>query len=473
MRSVTLSATDVGYATIAELGPRLQRREVSPVDLTRACLERIAAVDTQINAFITVLAESALQAAEEAERDILHGAYRGPLHGIPIAHKDLYWTRGVRTTAGSKVLADFVPMEDAAVVARLKQAGTILLGKLNTHEFAAGGTTDNPHYGATHNPWDLRLIPGGSSGGSAAALAAGLCLGATGTDTAGSIRMPSHYCGTTGLKPTYGRVSTYGVVSLAWSLDHAGPMARSTEDVALLLNAMAGSDRRDSASVERPDEDFTADLQRGVRGLRLGVPRSYFNAPLQPAVEAAWRAAIDTLVGLGAVPVEVDFSQLDDAVDVGMAIVRPEMAVYHAAWYAEHPDDYSPELRERFAVAHRRTALEYITAQRARERIRGDLWQALARADVLIVPCVAAVATPIGAAEEALTALGAAMTRYTYPFNLSGFPSLALPCGFDGQGLPIGLQLAAGPWQERLLLQVGHAYQRATDWHRRRPPLAA
>jgi aspartyl-tRNA(Asn)/glutamyl-tRNA(Gln) amidotransferase subunit A len=470
---------DLSYASIAETAPRVVRRDVSPVELTRACLERIATFDGRggLNAFITVLADEALAQAEHTEREIAGGSYRGPLHGIPIAHKDLYYTRGVRTTAGSQVLGDFVPDEDATVVASLKQAGTILLGKLNMHEFAAGGTNDNPHYGACRNPWDLERIPGGSSGGSGAALAAGMCFGATGSDTAGSIRMPSHCCGTSGIKPTYGRVSCFGVVPLSWSLDHPGPMARGIEDCALLLNAIAGFDRRDFASVDRPAEDFTRDLHLGVRGLRVGVPRTYFTELVQPDVERAWRAAVETLAQLGAEPVEVDFTQLGIALETGMAIVRAEMAVYHRPWYEQRLEAYGPGLRERFATGQQMPAATYIGAQRARERVRADLYAALDVADVIATPTLPVTATRIGSDQvqigERSVNIGDQLTRFTYPFNLSGFPAVSVPCGFDRDGLPIGLQLAAGPWQEALLVRVGHAYQQATDWHRRRPPLGA
>lgn len=467
---------DLTYATIAELAPRLARRELSPVELTRACLEQIAALDTAVNAFITVLAEQALQEAERAERDIMHGSYKSPLHGIPIAHKDLYSTKHVRTTAGSRIFENVVPEEDATVVEKLKHAGTIMLGKLNMHELAAGGTNDNPYYGACHNPWDLRCIPGGSSGGSAAALAAGMCIAATGSDTAGSIRIPSHYCGTTGLKPTYGRVSAYGVVPLSWSLDHCGPMTRSAEDAALMLNAMAGYDRRDSASVDRRPEDFSSDLNRGVRGLRVGVPTSYFTEPLQDGVERAWRTAIDVLTSEGATRVDVEFKNLNDAIQMGMTIVRAEMATFHARWYAACPRDYSPAMHERFEEAKRLGAMDYVAAQRARDKVRAEFWSAFDRVDVLVVPTVAATATPIGRDEFSLngqsTELGSIMTRFTYPFNLSGLPSLVVPCGFDEHGLPIGMQIAAAAWQEALVLRVGHAYQQVTDWHRRRPAIA-
>ena len=317
---------DLAYASIADVAPLIAAGEVSPVELTQACLDRIARLDPAINAFITVLADSALQEAGTAKREIQQGHYRGPLHGIPIAHKDLYHTRGVRTTAGSKVLADFVPDHDATVVAKLRTAGTVLLGKLNMHEFAAGGTNENIHYGDAHNPWHLAHSPGGSSGGSAAALAAGMCLGSTGSDTAGSIRIPSSHCATTGIKPTYGLVSRFGVVPLSWSLDHAGPMTRSAHDAALMLNVMAGFDRQDSGSVERPGQDYTAELEAGVRGLRLGIPRTYFNTGLAPDIERAWRDAIEVLIGLGAVPVEVEFTHLDDAVNTGMTITRAEVA---------------------------------------------------------------------------------------------------------------------------------------------------
>lgn len=357
---------DLAYSSIAEIAPRLRGRELSPVELTQVCLDRIQELDSEIRAFITVLADSALAEARAAEAELQRGEYRGPLHGIPIAHKDLLHTRGVRTTAGSRVFANFVPEDDAPVVSKLREAGTILLGKLNLHEFAAGGTSENPHYGAVHNPWRLEHHPGGSSGGSGAALAAGMCLGATGSDTAGSIRVPSHCCGITGIKPTYGRVSCTGVFPLSWSLDHVGPMTRSAVDAALMLNAMAGFDRADSASVDRPAEDFTADLARELRGLRIGVPTSYFTEPLQPDVESAWRAAVQTLIELGATPVDVAFTALDDAVATGMTIVRPEMTAFHEPWFARQPEDYGTNARERFVAASKLGSVQLVQAHRKR-----------------------------------------------------------------------------------------------------------
>jgi len=468
---------DLAYASIADVAPRLAAREVSPVELTRVCLERIAALQPSVNAFITLLEESALAEAEAAEREIQQGRYRGPLHGIPIAHKDLCYTQGIRTTAGSKILADFVPAFDATVVTKLREAGTILLGKLNMHELAAGGTSDNPHYGAVHNPWDLRCHPGGSSGGSSAAVAAGMCLGASGSDTAASIRQPAQACGITGIKPTYGRVSKHGVVPLSWSLDHVGPMTRSAHDAALMLNAMAGYDRLDPSSADRPVPDFTAELGQAVRGLRIGVPTSYFNERLQADVESAWRAAIDVLIGLGAVPVEVEFKDTADSLAVGPPIIRAEMATFHSDWFNTRPDAYSPAMHERLKVGQGLSAVDFVKAQRGRERIRAEHMSIFERIDVLVTPTVPVTATPIG--DETVdingevVATGDHFTRFTYPFNLSGFPAMSVPCGFDRNGMPIGLQLAAPPWQEALLFRVGHAYQQVTDWHRRRPPLAA
>jgi aspartyl-tRNA(Asn)/glutamyl-tRNA(Gln) amidotransferase subunit A len=464
---------DLAFASIAEVAPRLATRELSPVELTQACLARIDTLDQQINAFITVLAEQALTQARAAESEIQRGNYRGPLHGIPIAHKDIVYTQGVRTTGGSSVLAQFVPDHDAGIVSRLRDAGAINVGKLNLHEFAAGGTSENRHYGPVHNPWNLDHNPGGSSGGSAAALAAGMCFGASGTDTAGSIRIPSHACGTTGIKPTYGRVSAFGVIPLSWSLDHIGPMTRSAADAALMLQAMAGFDRRDPASVDRPPEDFSRDLDQPLSNLRVGVPTSYFTELVQEDVESAWRSGVDTLVGLGARPVDVRFETLGDAVRIGMTIVRAEMATYHREWFAERPGQYDANATDRFAHARNLSSMEYVQTQRDRDRIRQELWAVMDRVDVLATPAMPTTAPRIGSPTVDIRGTrypaGDHSTRFTYPFNISGFPAMSVPCGFDREGLPIGLQLAAAPWQEALLLRVGHQFQQATDFHRRRP----
>jgi aspartyl-tRNA(Asn)/glutamyl-tRNA(Gln) amidotransferase subunit A len=464
---------DLAYATIGEVAPRLASGDLSPVELTRACLEQIERLEPQVNAFITLLAEQALEEARAAEAEIQHGQYRGPLHGIPIAHKDLLYTRGVRTTAGSRVFSDFVPDTDAPVVRKLRDAGTIMLGKLNMHELAAGGTSENPYYGAIHNPWRLDHHPGGSSGGSSAALASGMCFGASGSDTAGSIRIPSHCCGTTGIKPTYGRVSRDGVVPLSWSFDHVGPMTRSARDAALMLNAMAGFDRADFASVDRPVEDFLAELDVDLRGLRMGVPTNYFTEPLQPDVESAWRAAISRFVELGVTPVEIAFKTLDRSVEIGQTVVRPEMTAYHRPWFVRQPDDYGPGPHERFEAARSLGSVDYVQAQRDREPIRAELWSVFDQVDVLVTPTLPTTAGRIGSNTVEIDGVVydtlEHMTRFTYPFNLSGFPAMTIPCGFDRLGLPTSLQLAAVPWRESLLLRVAHQYQQATDWHQRRP----
>ena len=356
-----MSDADLNDATIAELAPRLASGALSPVELTRACLDRIAALDGSINAFIAVLDESALAEARQAEQDIRGGHYRGPLHGIPIAHKDLFYTRGVRTTAGSKILADFVPDFDAARCRPAAYGGHGASGKLNMHELAAGGTSDNPHYGAVHNPWDVRCHPGGLSGGSAAALAAGMCCATTWQRHRRFDPHPvSPRVGPQASEPTYGRVSCYGVVPLSWSLDHVGPMTRSVRDAALMLNVMAVDDPRDAASVDQPLAEYTADLDLGLRGLRVGIPTSYFSELLQVDVERAWRTAIDVLVGLSAEPVEVSVHRAGQVAGVGPPIPRAEMATYHEAWFEAHPDAYGPSMHQRMAIGRDLSAIDLV-----------------------------------------------------------------------------------------------------------------
>ena len=467
-----MEATFLSIAAAARL---LRRRELSPVELTRACLERTDQLNGKLNAYVTVTADAALAAAAAAEREMATGAYLGPLHGIPLAAKDLFHTAGVRTGAGSKFLADFVPARDATAIARLKAAGAILLGKTNTHEFAFGITTNNPHTGPTHNPWQLGLIPGGSSGGSGAALAAGLCLAATGTDTGGSIRIPASLCGITGIKPSFGRVSRHGVVPLSWSMDHIGPMARTVEDCALLLQAMAGADRLDSQCLTDPVPDYRRGLHRGIAGWRCGVPAGWATENLHPEVAAAFQQALRQLEALGAAVVEVDLPHIKEAYPAYSAVGMPEAANYHAEWLAAHPQAYGEDVRHRLMTGTLVLATEYLKGQQVRSLLSQEMLAALAECDLLVTPATAIPAAPIGA--EALEAGGRritvreGLTRFTIPFNMTGLPCLALPMGFTATGLPLGLQIAGPPLAEAAVLRAGAAYEAATDWHQRRPAL--
>jgi aspartyl-tRNA(Asn)/glutamyl-tRNA(Gln) amidotransferase subunit A len=469
-----VDADALSYLSLTEAAEQLRQRTVSPVELLEAVLARTDAVEASLRAYVTPTFDAARAAARAAEQEIAAGHYRGPLHGIPIALKDNYWTRGVVTAAGSKLLSDFVPPEDGTVVARLRAAGAIVTGKTNMHELAIGGSTDNPHYGPTHNPWQLDCIPGGSSGGSAAAVAAGLCYAATGTDTAGSIREPAAYCGLVGLKPTYGRVSIHGIVPLSWSLDHAGPLARTVADVALVLNAIAGYDPRDLCSADVPVADYSAALGDGLRGLRLGVPRPYFYDQLDAEVATAVEAAIGVLRDLGASVEEVSFPRAAWAAALFPLISRPEAASFQEEFLRTRLDDYG-DVRAQVELGTMVLATDYLRAQRLRTAMRQEADALLARVDALITPTTRTVAHPIG--QPFTEVAGQPVTPFTLwigltlPFDLTGSPALSVPCGFSAAGLPIGLQLIGRAWDEATLLRIGAAYERATPWHDRRPPL--
>jgi len=456
--------------TIAEAARAFRARELSPVELTRASLERIEALDGRLNAFVTVLPDRALAEAREAEARLAAGQERGPLDGIPFALKDLYETAGVRTTAGAKILADHVPQRDAACVRRLSEAGAVLLGKLNMHEWAYGGTTAVSHFGPCHNPWDLERIPGGSSGGSAAALAASLCLGSLGSDTGGSIRMPASLCGIVGLKPTYGRVSKQGVIPLSDSLDHAGPMARSVEDAALILQAIAGPDPDDPTTVDRPVPDYAASLKGDVRGLRVGVPDRDALSSVSEDVIQGIEEALRTLATLGASVIEVAVPWLLEAVVIWPNIAGPEAAHYHRQNLQQRPQDIAEQVRNRLLAGRNLAAVEYLRGLDVQRRIKGEAATLFADIDLLVTPTTPFTATRI---EDELAAVGreGRIHHFTAPFNITGQPAISVPCGFDPQGLPIGLQIIGRPWEEETVLRLAHAYEQATDWHHRRPPL--
>ena len=460
---------------MADLGRMIATKQVSPVEVVRVHLERISALDPTLRAFITVCADTALESARAAEADLMAGRTLGPLHGVPWAPKDLYSTKGVRTTGGSKILADSVPSDDATVVARLARAGAILLGKLNMHEFAYGPEGLNAHYGDTRNPWsaDAHRITGGSSSGSGAAVAAGLTPGSLGSDTGGSIRIPASLCGITGLKPTYGRVSRAGVLPLAWSMDHVGPMTRSARDCALMLAAIAGYDPADPTSSVLPVPDYGAALTGDVKGLRVALLRAHFTDAAAPDVRTALEAAAKQLEQAGAVVDEVDLTQVTHVAAASAAIVASEALAYHASWMRSRSQDYQPDVRERLRMGAFVTGAQYVRSQQIRALLTREVDEALARRDVLLAPATPLAAPVLGERETTLgdgpSDVRAALLRCARPFNFSGHPACAAPCGFTAGGLPIGLQIVGRPFDEATVLRVVDAYQRITDWHTRRP----
>jgi aspartyl-tRNA(Asn)/glutamyl-tRNA(Gln) amidotransferase subunit A len=469
---------DLTFASAAELARMIAGRQVSPVEVVRAHLERITALDGSLACFITLTADAALAAAREAEAAVSAGRPLGPLHGVPLGLKDLYDTAGVRTTGGSRILADRVPAADATVVRRLREAGMIVLGKLNMVEFAYGPEGLNPHYGNVRNPWDPRThrMAGGSSSGSGAAVAAGLVPVALGSDTGGSIRIPCSLCGLTGIKPTYGRVSRAGVLPLSWSMDHVGPMTRSAVDCALALTAMAGYDPSDPTSSVLPVPDYAAALTGDVRGLRVGVLREFFLDAATAEVRAAVEAAARTLEKAGAVVDEVALPSVRHASAGSLAVVATEALAYHAAWLRTRAADYDPAVRTRLMLGAFVTGAHYVRGQQARALVRREIDDALARRDVLLAPATPIVAPAIDERQAALgdgpSDVRSALIRLTRPFNFSGHPACSAPCGFTAGGLPIGMQIVGRPFDEATVLRAVDAYQRVTDWHARRPVLA-
>jgi len=448
-------------ATIIEIAPRLRRKEISPVELTRDCLERIAKLNPALNAFITVTEKSALEEARAAEQEITRGEWRGPLHGIPIALKDLIDTAGVLTTAGSGLYRDRVPTEDAEVVRRLRQAGAVILGKNNLHEFAYGGSSLVSFFGDVHNPRNPAHIAGGSSGGSAAAVAAGLCYASIGTDTAGSIRLPAALCGCVGLKPTYGRVSARGVIPLTWSLDHVGPLTATVSDAALVLRAIGGYDALDVASADIPAEDYVSGLSEGVGTLRVGVPRPHFFEDLDEEVKAAVEAALSVVRGLVADLREV---QLDVPTD--RVVQLAESYAYHAENVTRAPESYQTETLRRIRAGEKITAPEYISRRREMDEARRRAHRIFAEVDLLITPTTPMPAPAIAELKkdpEALRPAELRLLRNTRPFNAWGLPAISLPCGITKSGLPVGLQIAAAPWREELVLKLASAYEKAVS----------
>jgi aspartyl-tRNA(Asn)/glutamyl-tRNA(Gln) amidotransferase subunit A len=453
--------------SIVELGPRLRRKEVSPLELTCACLDRIEKLNPALNAFITVTADSALAEARAAEAEIARGEWRGLLHGIPVALKDLIDTAGTRTTAASAVFEHRVPAEDAEVVRLLRRAGAVILGKNNLHEFAYGGSSLVSFFGDIHNPWDTAHIAGGSSGGSAAAVTAGLCYAAIGTDTAGSIREPAALCGCVGIKPTYGRVSARGVIPLSWSLDHVGPLAATVGDVAAVLQAIAGCDPFDVCSADVPVGDYVSGLRDATKTLRIGVPRAHFYDDLDDEVRAAVEQA---LAVIGTLVAEVRDVQIDVRAD--RTVQAAESFAYHADRVMLTPELYQPETLRRIRSGADISAAEYIQRRRELDQERRRAREFFADVDLLVTPTMPIPAPAIADLKkdpEALRPAELRLLRNTRPFNVWGLPAVSVPCGFAKSGLPIGLQIAGSPWREDLVLRLAQAYESATAWHKRRP----
>jgi aspartyl-tRNA(Asn)/glutamyl-tRNA(Gln) amidotransferase subunit A len=470
-----MDALELCYMSAGELSRLIQRREVSPVEIIEAHLARIEATEGVLNSFITLLPDWARAAARQAEAQIQSGNYRGPLHGIPVGLKDLFNTGGVRTTSGSRIFDNFIPERDCTVAARFQQAGAILLGKLNMHQFAYGPTGENPDYGHMHNPWNPELITGGSSGGSGSAAAAGQCTITMGSDTGGSVRIPAALCGIVGLKPTYGLVSRYGLTPLSWCMDHPGPMVRTVEDAVLTVNAIAGYDPNDVASARVEAPDYTAALTGEVKGLRIGVPREYFEAPLDSQVAEAVQKAINLLGELGATVTELSFPMFKHSPAISSTILMAEAAAYHRELVAREGDKLYAPVRVRLEAGLFISAADYLKAQQARTQFDREARQLFNQVDLLAGPAEPITAPRLLATEvqvgEQTVGTTAALTQYTRPYNITGFPAISIPCGFSNEGMPIGLQLAGRPFDELTVLRAAYAYEQATDWRQRRPPI--
>ncbi|MGH7908566.1 MAG: Asp-tRNA(Asn)/Glu-tRNA(Gln) amidotransferase subunit GatA [Thermodesulfobacteriota bacterium] len=485
---------ELPFLSIREVSELIKRKEVSPVELTHSILDRVEDVDSKIHAYISILRGEALKTANEAEKQISSGTYLGALHGVPISVKDIFVMKGTRTTCGSKILENFVSSYDAMVVEKLKQSGAIIVGKNNMDEFAMGSSTENSYFGPTRNPWDLERVPGGSSGGSAAAISASICFASVGTDTGGSIRQPAALCGIVGLKPTYGMVSRFGMIAFASSLDQGGPLTKTVEDAALMLNVIAGGDARDSTSVHLPVPDYSRQLDGEVKAIRIGVPKEYFIKGIDVEVDGAVKNAIRLIADLGCPVEEISLPHTEYAVSTYYLIAPSEassnLARYDGVRYGFRVPD-SNSLREMYhgtraegfgAEVKRRIMIGtyalsagyydayYLKAQRVRTLIKRDFEEAFKKVDIIITPTSPEPAFKIG--EKTDDPLKMYLSDiFTVPCNLAGLPGISAPCGFTSSGLPIGLQILGKPFDEETLLRVAHAYELRTNWRERKPPI--
>lgn len=462
--------TELFNLTIMEASDLLKKKIISPVDLTQVYLERVEKLDPLLNCFIQITPEAALQRAKQAEEELLRGEWRGFLHGIPFALKDLYETRGVRTTAGSLFWIDHIPEANAYVVEKIFNAGAVSLGKLNMHEIALGLTNVNPHFGACRNPWDLERIPGGSSGGSGAALAAGLCLASLGSDTGGSIRVPAALCGIVGLKPTYGRVSLQGVLPLSWNLDHAGPMTRSVQEAAIILQVIAGYDPQDPVSVDIPVPAYLENLERGVKGWKIAlVDNEYVETSTDPEVMEAVRKAAQFFEEQGAIVSNISLPGLYEAAKANGLLVISDAAAVHQERLASQPEKFGEDTRQRLETGKAYSSSEYILARWEQVKLRRQFEGIFSDYDLLLTPTTPMPAPRIqgpDAIEQARI-----LTRFTAPFNLTGLPAISVPCGFTDEGLPIGMQIVAAAWAEAALFRAAYTYEQGTQWHTHKPEL--
>jgi aspartyl-tRNA(Asn)/glutamyl-tRNA(Gln) amidotransferase subunit A len=471
-----MKAFDLEGLTIGDIAPLIRKKQISPLELTKRYLDRIKTLNPVLNAYLAMTEEGALAAAKRAEREISKGNYRGPLHGIPFSIKDNIAVKGATTTAGSKILSDWVPDFDATVVERLKESGAVILGKTNMHEWAKGSNSINPFYGTSRNPWDTTRIPGGSSGGSAVAVAAGLCLASLGTDSAGSVRNPASLCGTVGLKPTLGRVSSFGGVN------HFGVITRTVKDCALVLGHIAGHDPKDPLSSDEPVQNYTKLIGSPVKGIKVGIIKGYFEQSLVGEVRHAFDEALKMLKTLGMKTQEITIPHMDLVPALQAASTRPEANSDHDHYLRTRPRDYSPGLLYGLIAGLLIPAPVYVTAQRVRRLLCQEFDTAFESVQVIVAPTLFTPAPTIedcnrgyieadGKRINLADRAGNFLTRYTIPFNVTGLPTISICCGFSSSGLPIGMQISAPPFQEGKLFQVAHAYERTTEWYKRTPQL--
>ncbi len=466
---------DITKLSIAQLSERIRSQEITPTELVAKALERIRRIDMKINSFITVVEEDAIRQAEVLERELKNNIYRSSLHGIPLSVKDIIQIRGVKCTAGSKILSNNVAEYDAAVVEKLREAGAIIVGTNNLHEFASGVTSVNPHFGAVRNPWDLERIAGGSSGGSAASVSACMVWASLGTDTSGSIRIPAALCGVVGLKPSYGRVSKHGVIPLSWSLDHVGPITRSVEDAAIVLKAIAGYDQRDDASVFADLPDYPASLEKNLKGYKLCVLRNLYLDNLHRSVARAFSRVIDVLGGLGVECVELDFRYADRVRWCWAPIRLGEAAAFHDEWLRERASDYGEDVRRMLERGRSMSLVDYVKAQRLRIEIREELLRILDKHHAIISPTTAIPAPKIGETEVKLdgetTDIYTALTNLTILYNITGVPAITIPAGLSGDNLPVAVQLAGRPFDEQTVLQLAYGLEKSLNLEMMPPAL--